>query len=166
LVEHANQLKGLKMEVDDHVVIIGASHAAVQLMISLRQQGWLGAITAISDEPHMPYQRPPLSKSYLDGSVEEDRLVLRAAETYDKLKVDFKLGCKVMSIDAKNKQLTLDTGEQIGFTKLALCTGARVRQLDLPGAELEGVHYLRTMDDVKAIRQSAGKASRAVIIGT
>ena len=70
------------MEVDDHVVIIGASHAAVQLMISLRQQGWLGAITAISDEPHMPYQRPPLSKSYLDGSVEEDRLVLRAAETY------------------------------------------------------------------------------------
>lgn len=153
------------MEVDDHVVIIGASHAAVQLMISLRQQGWLGAITTISDEPHMPYQRPPLSKSYLDGSVEEDRLVLRAAETYDKLKVDFKLGCKVMSIDAKNKQLTLDTGEQIGFTKLALCTGARVRQLDLPGSELEGVHYLRTMDDVKAIRQSAKKASRAVIIG-
>ena len=152
------------MEVDDHVVIIGASHAAVQLMISLRQQGWLGAITTISDEPHMPYQRPPLSKSYLDGSVEEDRLVLRAAETYDKLKVDFKLGCKVTSIDARNKQLNLDTGEKIGFTKLALCTGARVRQLDLPGSELEGVHYLRTMDDVKAIRQSAKKPAERLLL--
>ena len=153
------------MEVDDHVVIVGASHAAVQLMISIRQQGWLGAITVISDELHMPYQRPPLSKAYLDGSVEEGRLALRAPEMYEKLDVVFKLGHTVVAIDAGTNQVTLDTGEQIGFTKLALCTGARVRQLDLPGAELGGVHYLRTMDDVKAIRHSAKKASRAVIIG-
>ncbi|HIG66427.1 MAG TPA: pyridine nucleotide-disulfide oxidoreductase [Porticoccaceae bacterium] len=153
------------MDLSEHAVIVGASHAAVQLMISLRQQGWIGHITVISEESHMPYQRPPLSKAYLSGDLAEERLLLRASETYEKLNVDFKFGCKVTSIDAKNQQLNLETGEKIGFTKLALCTGARVRELDLPGTELGGVHYLRTMDDVKAIRQSAKKASRAVIIG-
>ncbi|MDE0747019.1 MAG: FAD-dependent oxidoreductase [Porticoccaceae bacterium] len=153
------------MEVIDHVVIIGASHAAVQLMISLRQQGWLGGITVISDELHMPYQRPPLSKAYLDGSVEEGRLALRAPEMYEKLDAVFKLGHTVVAIDVATNQITLDTGEKIAYTKLALCTGARVRQLALPGAELGGVHYLRTMDDVKGIRQSAKNAKRAVIIG-
>lgn len=153
------------MESDEQAVIIGASHAAVQLMISIRQHGWLGGITVISGEPHMPYQRPPLSKAYLDGSVEEGRLALRAPEVYKRLDAVFKLGHRVVAIDADTKKVTLDTGEQIAYTKLALCTGARVRQLALPGAELQGVHYLRTIDDVNAIRQSAENAKRAVIIG-
>ena len=153
------------MRVDDNAVVVGASHAAVQLVISLRQNGWLGSITVISEEPYMPYQRPPLSKAYLSGILEEDRLALRAVETYKTLNVSFKLGCRVEHLDTENKILILDSQEKISFTKLALCTGARVRRLDLPGGDLQGVHYLRTMDDVKAIRQSASTSKCAVIIG-
>ncbi|MDG1165743.1 MAG: FAD-dependent oxidoreductase [Porticoccaceae bacterium] len=150
---------------DQSTVVIGGSHAAVQLVISLRQCGWEGNITVISDEPHMPYQRPPLSKAYLAGDSSEDKLALRAAGAYEKIDVTFKLGVRVTSIDTQNHQLNLDNGETISFNKLALCTGARARPLPIPGADLESVHYLRTMDDVKGIQQSAASAKTAVIIG-
>lgn len=146
-------------------IIVGASHSAVQLMISLRQSGWGGDITVISEEPYMPYQRPPLSKAYLAGDSSDDKLALRAPAVYEKLKVNFKLGLVVNAIDTNNKTVELNNGETIGFTKLALCTGARARPLPIPGADLQGVHYLRTMDDVKAIQQSATTAKTAVIIG-
>jgi 3-phenylpropionate/trans-cinnamate dioxygenase ferredoxin reductase subunit len=155
----------MQMDLSEHAVIVGASHAAVQLMISLRQQGWIGQITVISEEFYMPYQRPPLSKGYLSGDLAEERLLLRASETYEKLKVQFKLGCRVTELDAKQKQLILCNGERISYTKLALCTGARVRRLEMPGSDLKHVHYLRNLDDVKAIRKSASKAKKAVIIG-
>ena len=146
-------------------VIVGGSHAAVQLMISLRQSGWDGDITVISEEPYMPYQRPPLSKAYLAGDSSDDKLALRAPAVYEKLNVTFKLGLVVTAIDTVNKTVELNNGETISFTKLALCTGARARPLPIPGADLQGVHYLRTMDDVKAIQQSATTAKTAVIIG-
>ena len=136
-------------------IIVGASHSAVQLMISLRQSGWGGDITVISEEPYMPYQRPPLSKAYLAGDSSDDKLALRAPAVYEKLNVNFKLGLVVNAIDTNNKTVELNNGETIGFTKLALCTGARARPLPIPGADLQGVHYLRTMDDVKAIQQSS-----------
>jgi 3-phenylpropionate/trans-cinnamate dioxygenase ferredoxin reductase subunit len=146
-------------------VIIGGSHAAVQLAISLRQNGWDGTITLISDEPYLPYQRPPLSKAFLSGSSSEEQLALRASAAYEKLDVSFKLGIRVTALDTDKRQLTLDNGETISFTKLALCTGARARTLPIAGAELSGVHYLRTLDDVKHIKQSADSANSAVIIG-
>ena len=146
-------------------VIIGGSHAAVQLVISLRQNGWDGSITVVSDEPHLPYQRPPLSKAFLSDDSGEEQLALRTPAAYEKLDVSFKLGVSVTAIDTNNRSLSLDSGETLRFTKLALCTGARARTLPIPGAELQNVHYLRTMDDVKRIKQSAGQAKTAVIIG-
>lgn len=147
------------------VVVIGASHAAVQLIVSLRQQGWRDKIIVISDEPHMPYQRPPLSKAFLAGDIGEDQLILRAATAYEKLDVEFVLGVAVTAIDTDNHQLSLSNGSKMPFTKLALCTGARARPLPIPGADLEAVHYLRSMNDVKGIQQSATKAKSATIIG-
>lgn len=146
-------------------VIIGGSHAAVQLAISLRQNGWDGTITLISDEAYLPYQRPPLSKAFLSGGSSEEQLALRASAAYEKLDVSFKLGVRVTALDTDKRQLTLDNDETISFTKLALCTGARARTLPIAGTELSGVHYLRTLDDVKHIKQSAESANRAVIIG-
>ncbi|MBT5388279.1 MAG: oxidoreductase [Porticoccaceae bacterium] len=146
-------------------VVIGGSHAAVQLVISLRQNGWQGSITVVSDEPYLPYQRPPLSKAYLAGDIAEEQLALRASAAYDKLDVSFLLGVTVLAIDTDNHRLRLDNGEYLGFSKLALCTGARARTLPIAGVDLQGVHYLRNMDDVKGIQQSAVSAKTAVIIG-
>lgn len=146
-------------------VIIGGSHAAVQLVISLRQNGWEGQITVVSEEPHMPYHRPPLSKAYLAGDSSEEQLALRAPAAYEKLDVNFMLGVSVKRIDTQAYKLELDNNQTLPFSKLALCTGARARPLPIHGADLQGVHYLRTMDDVGGIQQSAASAKTAVIIG-
>ena len=146
-------------------VIIGGSHAAVQLVISLRQNGWEGQITVVSEEPHMPYHRPPLSKAYLAGDSSEEQLALRAPAAYEKLDVNFMLGVSVKRIDTQAYKLELDNNQTLPFSKLALCTGARARPLPIPGADLQGVHYLRTMDDVGGIQQSAASAKTAVTIG-
>ena len=146
-------------------VIIGGSHAAVQLVISLRQNGWEGQITVVSEEPHMPYHRPPLSKAYLAGDSSKEQLALRAPAAYEKLDVNFMLGVSVTRIDTQAYKLELDNNQTLPFSKLALCTGARARPLPIPGADLQGVHYLRTMDDVGGIQQSAASAKTAVIIG-
>ena len=146
-------------------VIIGGSHAAVQLVISLRQNGWEGQITVVSEEPHMPYHRPPLSKAYLAGDSSEEQLALRAPAAYEKLDVNFMLGVSVTRIYTQAYKLELDNNQTLPFSKLALCTGARARPLPIPGADLQGVHYLRTMDDVGGIQQSAASAKTAVIIG-
>lgn len=153
------------MNTSSHCIVIGASHAAVQLIISLRQNGWEGSVTVISDETHLPYQRPPLSKAYLANTIQDDQLALRAPATYEKLNVTVKLSTTVTAIDTDNKQVHLDSGATLSFDKLALCTGARARPLPIPGADLNAVHYLRTMDDVKGIQASAASAKNAVIIG-
>ena len=153
------------MSTDNRAVVIGASHAAVQLMISLRQHGWEGSITVVSDEDHQPYQRPPLSKAYLTGTVNTEQMALRAPAAYEKLGVRFMLSTRVTGLDAESKTLYLDNGETLSFDKLALCTGARARPLPIPGTDLSAVHYLRTLDDVKAIQASASAAKTAVIIG-
>lgn len=153
------------MNTSTQCIVIGASHAAVQLIISLRQNGWAGGITVISDEAHLPYQRPPLSKAYLANAVQDEQLALRAPAAYEKLDISFKLNTRVTAIDTDKKQVHLDNGDLLSFDKLALCTGARARPLPIPGADLNAVHYLRTMDDVKGIQASAATAKSAVIIG-
>lgn len=153
------------MNTSSHCIVIGASHAAVQLIISLRQNGWEGSITVISDEAYLPYQRPPLSKAYLANIIADEQLALRAPAAYEKLDVIFKLSTRVTAIDTDNKQVHLDSGETLCFDKLALCTGARARPLPIPGADLNAIHYLRTMDDVKGIQASTAAAKNAVIIG-
>lgn len=148
-----------------HCVIVGASHAAAQLVASLRQLGWTGAITLVGEESLLPYQRPPLSKAFLSGDLTEDKLLIRPSAAYEKLDVNLKLGIQVQHIDRSNKCLQLSNGEQLSYDKLVLCTGARPRLLPLAGAELPQVHYLRNAEDTKQIQQQLNAGSRVIIIG-
>lgn len=149
----------------EHCIIIGASHAAAQLISSLRQEGWECKISLIGDEPYLPYHRPPLSKAFFVGEKTEDELLIRAAGFYDKYKVDLILGSRVTNIDRDAKKITLEDGAEISYTKLALTTGARVRKIPFTGSELPGVFYMRDLNDVKQTHKFTGRGKSAVIIG-
>ena len=148
-----------------HCVIIGASHAGAQTCVSLRQGGWEGGITLIGDEPDLPYHRPPLSKDFLSGDKAIDEILLRPASVYENANVEMKLGTRVGAIDRNAKTILTDDGETIGYDKLVLATGARVRHLPVPGADLEGVFYLRDTNDVRTIKDGVARDKSAVIIG-
>ena len=145
-------------------IIIGASHAAAQLIPGLRQEGWAGDIVVISDEPHLPYHRPPLSKAFLSGEKTADSLKIRPAAFYDKQNARLKTG-RVAGIDRSQKTVTLTGGETLPYDKLALCTGARVRKVNLPGSELGNIHYLRSISDAEAIKHQVVAGQKAVIVG-
>ena len=146
-------------------IVIGASHAGAQLAVSLRQQGWEGRILVIGDEPFLPYNRPPLSKTFLSGEKHVDDLLIRPEAQYEKVGIEFLLGQRVVEIDRHNKTLTLSHGEIFNYDKLALTTGSRVRTLDIPGSDLRGVLYLRDINDVEQIRHFIGPDKKAVIVG-
>lgn len=145
-------------------LIIGASHAGAQLAASLRQDGWSGEIVLIGEEPTVPYQRPPLSKAYLAGKTTLDEITIRSSDFYSKQRIQL-LNAHVEAIDRSAGHIVMSTGDTLTYDKLALCTGARPRQLRVPGFELAGVHYLRTAADVELIRTSAAPGRRVVIVG-
>lgn len=145
-------------------IIIGASHATAQLIPSLRQEGWDGEILVISDDPNLPYHRPPLSKAYLSGEKDAASLGIRPAAFYEKQQAEFKQG-RVTSINRQEQSLSLASGETLQYDKLALCTGARIRKADIPGVGLDGIHYLRDMADAEAIKSSVVAGQQAVIVG-
>lgn len=147
------------------VIIIGASHAAAQTSVSLRQGGWNGGITIIGDEPVLPYQRPPLSKDFLSGQKSIDDIIIRPAESYAAANINLKLGIRVGAINREDKTILTDDGETLSYEKLVLTTGARIRRLPVPGEDLEHVFYLRDTADVLAIKKKAETAKTAVIIG-
>jgi len=153
------------MGIKQHCIVVGASHAAAQLAIRLRQQGWEGAITVLSDEYFLPYHRPPLSKDYLSGAKDLSDILIRPSAAYHKARVRFGLGMRVAGIDRPNKQILLDDGEFMSYDKLVLTTGAHVRKLPIPGADLPGVFYLRSISDVEQIKGYVGAGKKAVIIG-
>lgn len=146
-------------------LIIGASHAGAQLATSLRKEGWDGPITVLGDEPPSPYHRPPLSKGLLNGEKTVDQLAIFKPAVYEKANIEFRLGVQVEEINRHEKYVTLAQGERLHYTKLALCTGARVRQLNIPGSNLQGVHYLRTLADAQAIQAAIKPGGHAVIVG-
>lgn len=146
-------------------LIIGASHAGAQLANALRKEGWEGKILVIGDEDVLPYHRPPLSKALMVGEKQANELDILKTTVYEKANVEFKLNTTVESIDRENKEVVLAGGEKLSYDKLALCTGARVRKLDIPGSELAGVHYLRTLKDAQAIKEDVKPGGHAVIVG-
>lgn len=146
-------------------IIVGASHAGAQLAVSLRQEGWQGRILVIGDEPYLPYNRPPLSKTFLSGEKHVDDLLIRPEAQYEKVGIEFMLGQRASRINRPGRTLVLSHGEELRYERLALATGARVRTLDLPGANLKGVLYLRDIADVEKIRHFIGPGKRAVIVG-
>lgn len=147
------------------IIIIGASHAAAQTCVSLRQGGWDGDITVIGDESVLPYHRPPLSKDFLSGQKAIDNILIRPAEAYAGADIEMKLGVRVGAINRKDKTVLTDDGQIMPYDTLVLTTGARVRRLPVAGEDLDGVYYLRDTTDVLAIKAKAETAKRAVIIG-
>lgn len=146
------------------VIIVGASHASAQMCASLRQDGWTGEILLLGDEPGLPYQRPPLSKAYLAGKLSPDELLIRKPDFYLKQEVSFRQA-RVVKLHPDALQVELEDGEVLDFDHLALCLGARPRRLSLPGAHLNGVHYLRGAADIQGIQADLPSSKRAVIIG-
>ena len=147
------------------LVIIGGGQAAAQTVNSLRQQGYTGTITLVGDEPYPPYQRPPLSKKYLAGELERERLFLRPKTFYAEKGVTLELGHRVTALDLASRRVRLDDDREIGFDRLLLATGSRVRRLDVAGVDLAGVHHLRTIADVDAIVESLNAGGRLVLVG-
>jgi len=152
-------------EAEPGIVCVGGGHAAGQLLVSLRKGGYEGPLTLVAEEAFHPYQRPPLSKDYLAGKVELQRLLFRPASFYEQHAIDLRLGVAATAIDRAAGQVALADGSRLDYTGLALTTGARVRELSVPGVELPGVHYLRSIADVDAIRAELGAAARIVVIG-
>jgi 3-phenylpropionate/trans-cinnamate dioxygenase ferredoxin reductase subunit len=149
----------------DTIVIAGAGHAAGQAAVSLRQGGFGGRIVMIGEEPYLPYQRPPLSKKFLAGELELDRLLIRHDKYYDEHDVEVRTSTRVESIDPVGRAVALSDGERLSYDRLVLATGSHTRKLDLSGADLAGVHYLRTIDDVKNIQTGFASGARMVVIG-
>ena len=137
----------------------------MQICDSLRKGGYAGPLVLIGEESSLPYQRPPLSKKFLTGTVDADRLLFRPADFYVKNDVDLRLGQRVCAIDRQQRTLTLDDGGTLTYSKLALATGSRVRTLSCPGADLDGVYYIRTLDDGKSLCERLTHAERIVVIG-
>ncbi|MGH6943184.1 MAG: FAD-dependent oxidoreductase, partial [Geminicoccaceae bacterium] len=129
------------------VVIVGAGQAGAQVAISLRQLGLAGTIVVLGDEPHAPYQRPPLSKALLTGEVEVERIAIRSGAYYEKHGIELRPGVRVARIERDAGAVVIEDGQSLAYESLVLCTGTRARRLGLPGESLPGVFYLRTLDD-------------------
>lgn len=147
------------------VVIVGAGHAAGQVVASLRQKKYHGKIVLIGDEEHYPYQRPPLSKKFLAGKIPAERLYVKPPAFYDHPDIDVHLNTRITNIDPPGKVVTDSNAREYGYDDLIIATGARVRKLDLPGSGLAGVHYLRNIQDVTALQKDMQSGARLVIVG-
>lgn len=150
---------------EPHTLIIGASHAGAQAAVSLRQAGYEGRVTLLGEETVAPYHRPPLSKDYLSGERAEADILLRPEDSYAAAQIDLRLGIRAGAIDRAAKTVQTTQGDPIAYDHLILATGARVRHLRIPGADLPHVLYLRDTKDVDAIRARIAPGQRAVIIG-
>lgn len=149
----------------ERIVIVGAGQAAVQAVDTLRRRGFAGKLTLIGAEPWPPYQRPPLSKKYLAGALERERLLIRPAGFFADHSVTTHFGRRVTDIAPHERHVRLDDGVVVPFDALLLATGSHARRLPVPGAELEGVHYLRTIDDADRIRARLAGGGRLLIVG-
>jgi len=149
----------------ERIVIVGAGQAAVQAVDTLRRRGFAGKLTLIGAEQWPPYQRPPLSKKYLAGALERERLLIRPAGFFADHAVTTHFGARVTDIAPRERHVRLDDGTVVPFDALMLATGSHPRRLPVPGAGLEGVHYLRTIGDADRIRADCGSGRRLLIVG-
>ena len=124
-----------------------------------------GDLTILSADTHVPYERPPLSKGFLAGRDTEDSVRINPQDFYDEHGIEVRLGCVISRIDPDHQRLTLASGQEFSYEKLILATGAQPRRLEIPGATLTTVHYLRSLRDSANIRKNAGTAKRAIVIG-
>ncbi|MFJ9713945.1 NAD(P)/FAD-dependent oxidoreductase [Streptomyces sp. NPDC101234] len=144
----------------NRIVVVGASAAGLAAAETLRREGYDGTLTLVGDEPHVPYDRPPLSKQVLSAEWAPDRVVLRAPTELDALEMELRLGVAACGLDVADRTLRLADGSEVPYDGLILATGVRPRRL--PG---EGAHVLRTLDDALTLRERIGPGQRLVVVG-
>lgn len=149
----------------ERIIIVGAGHCGGQLAARLRAEGFEGPVVVIGDEPHVPYQRPPLSKQYVAGEVELDRVHLRPADFYASSNLELLLGTRVTAIERAERCVERANGARMDYDKLVLATGSRPRKLPIPGTDLAGITYLRDLGHAQGIRSGFRPGARLAIVG-
>jgi 3-phenylpropionate/trans-cinnamate dioxygenase ferredoxin reductase subunit len=149
----------------ERIVIIGAGQSGAQAVATLRAEGFAGDLTLVGDEPFAPYQRPPLSKAYLMGTMERDRLFLKPEAFYTEAHCKMLLGVSATAIDRTAKTVKLSDGQTLTYDKLLIATGSRVRTIKCAGSDLAGIHYLRGIADVDALRAVFAPGAKLAIVG-
>jgi 3-phenylpropionate/trans-cinnamate dioxygenase ferredoxin reductase component len=152
------------MAVEDTMVVVGGGLAGAKAAETLRSEGFDGRVVLIAEEPERPYERPPLSKDYLNGGKERDVIYVHDAGWYGEHDVELRTGVRAVSFDPAAHEVELAGGERLGYRALLLATGAAPRRLPLPGADLDGVHYLRTAADSDALKASLASGDRNVVV--
>jgi 3-phenylpropionate/trans-cinnamate dioxygenase ferredoxin reductase subunit len=147
------------------IVIIGASLAGATAAAALREEGFEGGITLVGAESRPPYNRPPLSKGYLRGQDRFEDQLVKPADYYASAGIQLRLGLPATAVDAARQEVALAEGERLAYDTLLVATGSRNRRLEAPGADLPGIHQLRTVEDSDRIRDAAKRARRAVLVG-
>lgn len=153
------------MSADQKIVILGAGQAGGQAAVSLRQFGFEGEITLVGDELAPPYQRPPLSKAYLKGKLDRERLFLKPITFYEDSKINLVTQVSATKIDRAAKTVELSNGESIAYDTLIIATGARPRALPVPGADLGHVFDLRSLDDIDMLKPMVRGGHHLLIVG-
>jgi 3-phenylpropionate/trans-cinnamate dioxygenase ferredoxin reductase component len=147
------------------IVIVGGGLAGGNAAVTLREEGFAGPVVLLSREPTVPFGRPPLSKTYLRSEEDLDGWYVRPPGWYGDHDVELRHGAVVTAVDPAAHTVTLDSGEELGYQKILIATGGRNRRLGIPGSDLPGLHYLRTLAECDAIKQEAVPGRRAVVIG-
>jgi 3-phenylpropionate/trans-cinnamate dioxygenase ferredoxin reductase component len=153
------------MNTQPSFVIVGGGMAGAIATQTLREEGFDGKITLLGQEPNAPYERPPLSKDYLQGKAERDSIFVHPEPWYAEHAVELSMGSAVTSLDPASRTVTTATGARLRYDKLLLATGSKPRHLDVPGAGLDGVYYLRNVEDSDRLKIKFAEANRVVIIG-
>ncbi|XVQ13452.1 NAD(P)/FAD-dependent oxidoreductase [Spirillospora sp. CA-255316] len=145
-------------------VIVGASLAGAKAAETLREEGFGGRVLLIGEEHERPYERPPLSKGFLLGKQERDKVHVHGPDWYDENGVELRLGVRATGLDRGAHRVELSTGERVRYDKLLLATGASPRRLDVPGSKLQGIHYLRSLADSAELREALAHGGRRVVV--
>ena len=148
------------------IAIVGGGLAGAKAAEALRKDGFDGRVLLFGAEAHRPYIRPPLSKEYLRGEGELDKVFVHPEAWYAEQRVDLEPSTTVTAIDAASHEVVLDGGRRVGFDRLVIATGSEPTRLDVPGGDLAGIRYLRTLDDSDGLRDAAGAATQVVVIGS
>ncbi|HSD81098.1 MAG TPA: FAD-dependent oxidoreductase [Solirubrobacteraceae bacterium] len=146
-------------------IIVGASLAGAKAAEELRARGFDGRVVLVGSEPERPYERPPLTKDYLRGESEREKAYVHEEGFYAQHEIELLTETTATAIDPGTSRIALDDGRDLGYDRLLLATGAEPRRIAVPGAELDGVHYLRTLADCDVLRERLDRGGRAVVVG-
>src|SRR5205085_853554 len=146
-------------------VIVGAGLAGAKAAEELRERGFDGRIVLVGSEPERPYERPPLTKDYLRGESPREKAYVHGDDFCEQLRIELLTGTTASELDMSSSSLTLGHGKQLSYDKMLIATGSEPPRIPVPGAELEGVHYLRTLADSDALRERLATAGRVAVVG-